>query len=232
MNAFDQFSGIAGDPESLESLFKGAGAMPQILAKAAQTGINGLMQYQQKWFERAQKLGQSSEAFQYENLDENAFRAWTDIYEQEFGRFFKIPQLGLARFYQEKMNAVMDKYNIYQATMAEFQRLLYLPITRSFSVLQEKLGKIAQENPLPEDPKTYYHMWVKILEGHYMTLFQSPEYIETLGKTLNATSEFTKAKNDIIQDMLSSFPIPTEKDVDELYREIYLLKKRIKALEK
>lgn len=232
MKAFDPSSGIASDPESLASLFKGAGAMPQILAKAAQTGLNGLLQYQQKWFERAQKMGQTSEAFQYENLDENAFRAWTEVYEKEFGRFFKIPQLGLTRFYQEKMNEVMDKFNIHQATLAEFQRLLYLPITRSFSVMQEKLGEMAQKNPLPEDPKTYYNMWVKILEGHYMTLFQSPEYIETLGKTLSAVSDFTNAKNDIIQDILSSLPIPTDKDVDELYREIYLLKKRIKALEK
>lgn len=232
MKAFNPFSGIASDPESLASLFKGAGAMPQILVKAAQTGLNGLLQYQQKWFERAQKMGQTSEAFQYEDLDENAFRAWTEVYEKEFGRFFKIPQLGLTRFYQEKINEAMDKFNIHQATLAEFQRLLYLPITRSLSVMQEKLGEMAQENPLPEDPKTYYHMWVKILEGHYMTLFQSPEYIETLGKTLSAVSDFTKAKNDIIQDMLSSLPIPTDKDVDELYREIYLLKKRIKALEK
>lgn len=232
MKTFDHLSGIASDPDSMDSLFKGAGAMPQILAKAAQTGLNGLLQYQQKWFERAGKLGQSTEAFQYENLDENAFRAWADIYEKEFKRFFNVPQLGLTRFYQEKMTQAMDKFNVYQSTMAEFQRLLYLPITRSLEVMQEKLGEMAREKPLPEDPKTYYRMWVKILEGHYMTLFQSPEYIETLGKTLNTMSDFTQAKNDIIQDMLSTFPVPTEKEIDELYREIYLLKKRIRALEK
>jgi polyhydroxyalkanoate synthesis regulator phasin len=75
-------------------------------------------------------------------------------------------------------------------------------------------------------------MWIKILEGHYMTLFQSPEYVNILGNTLVSMSDFTAAKNEVIEDMLNMFPIPKQKDMDELYREIYLLKKRIKALEK
>lgn len=232
MKAFSSFSSLVSEPDSMESLFKGAGAMPQILAKMAQTGLSGLLQFQQKWFERAGQMGKSTEAYKFEDLDENAFRAWSEIYEAEFSRFFNIPQLGLMRFYQERMNQALDKFNIFQTAMSEFQRLCYLPITRSFGVLQEKLGDMAKDGALPEDPKTYYQMWVKILEGHYMTLFQSPDYIQTLGQTMDAMSEFSHAKNEVIQDMLSMFPIPTEKEIDELYKEIYLLKKRINALEK
>ena len=65
-----------------------------------------------------------------------------------------------------------------------------------------------------------------------MALFQSNEYIETMGKTLEAMSEFSAAKNDLLEDMLNMLPIPKQKDMDDLYKEIYLLKKRIKALEK
>ena len=232
MKAFSNFSRIVSGPGSVESLFKGAGAMPQILVKTAQTGLSGFFQFQQKWLERAGQMGKSTEAYKFEDLDENAFRAWAEIYETEFKRFFNIPQLGLTRFYQEKMNRAVDKFNIFQTAQAEFQRLLQLPITRSFGVMQEKIGEMAKDGVLPEDPKTYYQMWVKILEGHYMTLFQSPEYIHTLGQTMDAMSEFSSAKNEVIQDMLGMFPVPTEKEIDELYREIYLLKKRIIALEK
>jgi polyhydroxyalkanoate synthesis regulator phasin len=65
-----------------------------------------------------------------------------------------------------------------------------------------------------------------------MTLFQSPEYIRTLNKTLDTMSEFSKAKKEILQDFLNMLPVPTHKEMDELYKEIYLLKKRIKELEK
>ena len=232
MKAFSRFSSLVAEPDSMESLFKGAGAMPQILTKIARTGLSGLLQFQQKWLDRVGQLGKSTEAYKFEDLDENAFRAWAEIYETEFSRFFNIPQLGLMRFYQEKMNQAVDKFNIFQTALSEFQRLINLPINRSISVLQEKLGEMAKDGALPEDPKTYYQMWVKILEGHYMTLFQSPEYVHTLGQTMDAMSEFSHAKNEVIQDMLSMFPIPTEKEIDELYKEIYLLKKRINALEK
>ena len=98
--------------------------------------------------------------------------------------------------------------------------------------MQEKLAELSEAGELPEDPQKYYQMWIKILEGHYMTLFQSTEYVETMGKALDAMSEFSAAKNDLLEDMLAIFPVSTQKDTDDLYREIYLLKKRIKALEK
>ncbi len=121
---------------------------------------------------------------------------------------------------------------VFQTALAEFSRLLALPVTRSFNVLQAELGELADKGELPEDSKVYYNMWVKILEGHYMTLFQSPEYISSLGQTLSAMAEFAQARDDLVADFLAVLPIPRQKEVDELYEEIYRLKKRIKTLEK
>ena len=75
-------------------------------------------------------------------------------------------------------------------------------------------------------------MWIKILEGHYMTLFQSSEYGRAQQNVLNTMSDFSVIKNDLMQDMLNTMPIATQKDLDDLYKEMYLLKKRIKVLEK
>ena len=219
-------------PEITDSMFKGSGTMPDILIQLAQSSLAGFLEFQQKWFERAGRIGKATEAYTFEDLDENAFRAWNEIYEKEFRQFFNIPQLGLTRFYQEKVNQTLDKFNLFQTAIGEFIRLLYLPVTKSFSVIQEKLEELSEAGELPEDPQKYYQMWIKILEGHYMTLFQSAEYIETMGKTLDAMSEFSAAKNDLLEDMLNMLPIPKQKDMDDLYKEIYLLKKRIKTLEK
>jgi len=220
------------EPEAMEAVFKGTGAMPDMLQKMSQSFVNGFMQVQQKAFERAGRIGKTAEAFKFEDLDENAFRAWTEIYEKEFSRFLNVPQLGLMRFHQEKINRMLDKYAIFQSTFAEFSRLLSLPMTRSMTVMQDKLSDLAETGELPEDSNAYYQMWIKILEGHYMTLFQSSEYVQTLEKTLRTLSEFSRAKNDVMEDMLSGFPIPTQSEMDALYQEIHLLKKRIRALEK
>jgi polyhydroxyalkanoate synthesis regulator phasin len=36
----------------------------------------------------------------------------------------------------------------------------------------------------------------------------------------------------VLEDILRMLPVPNQKDMDELYKEIYLLKKKVKTLEK
>ena len=232
MKSWQILSSTLARPEITDSFSKASGTMPEILMQLAQSSLAGFLEFQQKWLERAGRIGKTTEAYTFEDLDENAFRAWKQIYEKEFRQFFNIPQLGLTRFHQEKVNQTLDKFNMFQTAMGEFIRLLYLPVTKSFSVVQEKLAELSEAGALPEDPQKYYQIWIKILEGHYMTLFQSGEYIETMGKTLDAMAEFSTAKNDLLENMLTQLPIPTQKDTDDLYKEIYQLKKRLKALEK
>ena len=103
---------------------------------------------------------------------------------------------------------------------------------KSFKVMQEKLEALTEEGKLPETSQDYYRMSLKILEGHYMTLFKSPEYTQVLGKTLDAMEEFAVAREEILQDIIQSLPVPSNKEMDDLYKEIYELKKRVRQLEK
>ena len=147
-------------------------------------------------------------------------------------QFFNIPQLGLTRFYQENINQATDKFNQFQGSLCEFLHLLYLPVERSIKVMQDELTALAQKEPLPEDAKFYYNKWVKTLEGHYMTLFQSSEYMQCLGKTIDSLNHYVSARQSVLEDALKVLPVPTNTDMDDLSKEIYELKRRVRALEK
>jgi class III poly(R)-hydroxyalkanoic acid synthase PhaE subunit len=229
---WEALSAAMSAPESMQALFQGAGAMPEMLAKLAQTSFDGFLEMQQKALERAARLGEQVDAYTFTDIDENLFRSWTEMYEKEFSRFFQIPKLGLVREYQERMAEAIDAYNRHQATLNEFLRLLALPLSRSFTVLQEQVADLAEKGELPEDSRAYYDMWIKVLEGHYMTLFQTPEYIETLTRTLNSLSAFRTSRDAVIEDMLSGLPVPVQSEIDDLYEEIHHLKRRLRALEK
>jgi polyhydroxyalkanoate synthesis regulator phasin len=219
-------------PESVEALLKGSSAMPEVLVKMAQTSMGSMIELQQSAIQRLGRVGESTKAYQFQNIDENISRIWTDIYEKEFRQFFQIPQLGLMRTYQEKANRVADKYNLFQSTLSEFLSLLGMPFTRAMQVMQEKVGEMAESGELPEDPKVYYNDWVKVLEGHFMTLFQTPEYVDTLTRTINALVDYSAARDDAFEDMLGSLPVARKSDVDDMARELYELKKRLRKLEK
>ena len=65
-----------------------------------------------------------------------------------------------------------------------------------------------------------------------MTLFQSPDYTQALSKALNAMGDFIQAREELLNDVLRILSFPTNEDMDEVYKEIYLLKKKLKTLEK
>ena len=110
--------------------------------------------------------------------------------------------------------------------------LLYLPVEKSLQAVGERLQKQSKEGNLSEDFKEHYNTWIKILEGHYMTLYQTPEYTQALSKALNAMEDFIVAQRELLTDTLKTLPVPTNEDMDELYKELYLLKKRLREIEK
>lgn len=232
MKNWQAMTAAMSSPESVGSLLKGAGAMPDLLAHLAQSAVGSFLEMQRKGAESAGRISAAVEAYQFDNIDENILHGWTDIYEKEFRRFFRIPQLGLTRTYQEKLNTAVDAFNRFQSTFAEFMRLLTLPFNRSLTVMQDQLGELAEKGKLPEDSRVYYQMWIKVLEGHFMTLFQTPEYVETMGKTIAVLAEFTCARDAVMEDVLRSFPVASRSEMDDLARELYELKKRIRKLEK
>jgi len=232
LKMWQTLSSIMSEPGTVDTLFQGISALPEIMSKMALTGWEAYFRLQKQWQERIGKIGQRTEAYKFENLDQNAFRTWSEIYEEEFQRFLRIPQLGLSRFYQERMGRFADKFNLFQGAMAQFIYLLYLPMEKSFRIMQEKLEALAEEEKFPETSQDYYRMWLKILEGHYMTLFKSPEYTRSLRDTLDAMEEFIVAREKVLEDILQMFPVPTNKEMDDLYKELYHLKKKVKQLEK
>lgn len=232
LNMIKSFSRMMSEPEAATATANSLNALPEIIMKMSRSGFDAAMQIQNHLMEKAGKIGKRTEAYNFDNMDQEVFRALSDIYEKELRQYLKIPPLGLTRFYQERFNELLDKHNLFEGTLAEFLSILYLPMEKSFKVLQEKIKQRAEEGNLPTDMKESYGMWLKILEGHYMNLFKSREYTDALHRTLNKLEDFLIAKNDAMGDFLQMLPVVTHKDMDDMNREFYLLKKRVKELEK
>jgi polyhydroxyalkanoate synthase subunit PhaE len=224
-------SGLSS-PQTLEAFLKGANSLPQATMKILRTTWDGYFKLYQMWLKSAGKAGEATKAYSFEGLEPDMFKGWAEFYEKEIQPILKMPQVGLTRLYQERVNEATDKFNQFQMNIAEFLHMLNLPVEKSLRVMEEKLEEQAKEGKLSENFKDYYNMWIKILEGHYMTLYQSPEYAQCMGRTLNAVEEFKGARERVLIDMLQSLPIPTNKDMDELYKEFYVLKKTVKDVAK
>jgi hypothetical protein len=226
LNLWQAFFSLLSEPKTVDAVFRGINAPSEIILKMARTGWGGYFHLHQQWLEG----GERTEAPGFEDLDQESFKAWAEIFEKDFLHLLGGGQAGLVQVSQEKISGAVATFGHLQAAMGEFMYLLHLPLKKSLQVMEKKLEEIAREGELSEDFKDYYKMWLKILEGYYMTLFQSPEYTRTLSHTLEALADFTAAKEDLLADALKALPIPTTRDMDELYLEIHLLKKKVREL--
>ena len=219
-------------PESMASFVKGTGALPEITARFSRSVMNSLSELNRKMGQRMNRMSESVESYNFDKIDENIFHFFTEMYEKEFRKYYHIPQLGLSREYQERINHMADRFNLFQTHHAELLRLLYLPFQRSIWVMQEKIADLAKKERLPDDSREYYQMWIKALEGNFMLLFQTREYNETMAKTITALSKFSQAKNAVLEDMLKGLPVVRNSEMEELAREVHELKKHVRRLEK
>ncbi|HUN55040.1 MAG TPA: poly(R)-hydroxyalkanoic acid synthase subunit PhaE [Smithella sp.] len=232
INLLRSLSRMIREPESASAMANSFIALPEIFLKMANSGFEAALQIQNHLIEKAGKIGKSTQAYKFDNLDQEVFEALNNVYEKELRQYFKIPPLGPARFYQERFNEMLDKYNLFENMLAEFLSVLYLPMEKSFRVFQEKLEQLAEEGNFPRETKESYAIWIKILEGHYINLFKSSEYTDVLHRMLGQLEDFIAIRNKTMEDFLQLFPIVTDQDVDDLYKEFHLLKKRVKELEK
>ena len=65
-----------------------------------------------------------------------------------------------------------------------------------------------------------------------MKLLQSPDYTRVMDKTIAALVDYRNARDEMMYDMLKNLPIPTNREMDELYKEFYELKKKVRKLSK
>lgn len=232
MKAVHAFTSSMAKPDAMEAMAQGVNAFPEVLLKIIQPAWHGFFHLQQEWIKRVGRIGQATSGYGFDTFDQETLKVLTDVYEKEFRQFLNIPQVGLTRVYQEHLNLATDRFAMFQSSMAEFLSLLYGPVEKSLKVMQERLAEMADSGKVPQNAKDYYRMWIKVLEGHYMNLFKSPEYTETLRRTLDSIGEFMTARRQMLEDAIQTLPVPTQKEMDELYKEMYLLKKKLKELEK
>ena len=160
-------------------------------------------------------------------------KIWHDLFDKEFRQVLNVPQLGLTRYYQEHAAQAVEKFNDFQTQVNKFVNLLCEPLIETTQAVRDEIKKTREGGEeLVQDYKAQYKLWINKLEASYFDLLKSPEYTEALSDTLKALRDYKITKQQLLIDLMQDLPVPTHKDMDELYKEIYHLKKRVKELEK
>ena len=161
---------------------------------------------------------------------------WTDLLSLMSSRPNSIMSTGPFRklgVNAKKASAEMIEIN---QELVEFNTRLaeyYRQLTDTWNEAQKQFNK-----KVPEIPKDAEHLdstkriWIDIFENYFTRLFDSAEFAENFGKMVSSELDLAMHWNNMMSFMLETVNMPTRKEVDELYKELYLLRKRVAKLEK
>ena len=161
---------------------------------------------------------------------------WTDLLSLMSSRPHSLMSTGPFRklgVNAKKVSAEMIEIN---QELVEFNTRLseyYKQLIDTWNEAQKQFNKKVPEIPTDtEHLDSTKRIWIDIFENYFTRLFDSPEFAENFGKMVSSELELAKHWNGITSLMLESANMPTKKEIDELYKELHLLRKRVAKLEK
>jgi len=119
--------------------------------------------------------------------------------------------------------------------LVEFNKRLtgyYQQLADTWAVAQKKVN--AKMPKVPNDQEqfeAYKRIWIDIFDNDFTELFDSHKFGDNYGKLVASELELTKHWEQMTNVMLQSANLPNKKDVDEVYKELHTLKKRVSKLE-
>jgi hypothetical protein len=124
-----------------------------------------------------------------------------------------------------EINEVLVGFNQY---ISEY----YKQLSDTWTDAQKKVNLKAPEVPQDvEQIEAFKRIWIDIFDNDFTELFDSEKFGENYGKLVSKELELTKHWNNITNVILKSANLPSKEEMDEIYKEMHSLKKRVGKLE-
>lgn len=124
-----------------------------------------------------------------------------------------------------EMNQRIDVFSQY---LIEY----YKQLTDTWTEAQKKVNLKIQD--LPQDPEhfdAYKRVWIDIFDNDFTELFDSKSFGANYGKMVSEELELAKHWNNIASIILKSANLPNREELDEVYKELHELRRRVARLE-
>lgn len=160
------------------------------------------------------------------------FHNMFNAFDSTFGKVFHVPAVGKDR---EKITLLLRTFDDLAVNMAkniEYHHLIYATgLTAMEKVIEALAWKIKGGEEISSFDQ-FFDLWIDLTEKTYLDLFQKEEFSRIQGELLESTLTVRKHFFKLMELYLYDFPIALRSEMDDLYKTIYDLKKKVKGLEK
>jgi polyhydroxyalkanoate synthesis regulator phasin len=160
---------------------------------------------------------------------------WTDIIHLMASKPQALTSMGPMRAFASNSKKISTELIQINESLMEFNKFVteyYKQLSETWSEAQKKVNLKAPDVPHDvEQMESFKRIWIDIFDNDFTELFDSEKFGENYGKLVSKELELTKHWNNISNVILQSVNLPSKEEIDEVYKEIHSLKKRVTKLE-
>ena len=160
---------------------------------------------------------------------------WTDIIHLMSSKPQALTSIGPMRAFATNSKKITTELIEINQVLSEFNQYIteyYKQLSDTWSVAQKKVDLKAPDILQDvEQTEAFKRIWIDIFDNDFTELFDSGKFGENYGKLISKELELTKHWNNITNVILQSVNLPSKEEIDEIYKEMHSLKKRIGKLE-
>ena len=160
---------------------------------------------------------------------------WTDLIHLMSSKPQALTSIGPMRAFAANSKKISTELIEINEDLLEFNQHLteyYKQLSDVWKDAQKKVNLKAPEIPQDiEQIESMKRIWIDIFDNDFTELFDSEKFGENYGKLVSKELELTKHWNNITNIVLQSVNLPSKEEIDEVYKEIHSLKKRVGKLE-
>ena len=156
---------------------------------------------------------------------------WLEDYEATFKKLLEMPAVGPLREKSEKMMRGFSNFSNLYASGMESNSHLQAVLTEAMRKTYEKAATEMEGELGPESYRDFYRIWVETYSSTFKEFFGSERFAADLGKFMSHSLDLQKYNQEMLEDnYLKPMNLPTKTEIDEINKELYSLKKKVKEL--
>ncbi|ABK77953.1 hypothetical protein CENSYa_1330 [Cenarchaeum symbiosum A] len=160
---------------------------------------------------------------------------WTDLIHLMSSKPQALGSVGPMRSFAENAKAITRELLDANEDLAGFNEALaryYSQLSEAWAEAQKKVNAKAPRIPRdPEQFEAYKRVWIDIFDNDFTELFDSKEFGENYGRLVAKELELARRWENMTNVVLKSANLPSRKEIDEVYRELHALRRRVARLE-
>ena len=160
---------------------------------------------------------------------------WTDLIYLMSSKPQALTSVGPMRSFSTNAKKIVSELLDSNDDLVEFNKRLtgyYQQLADTWAIAQKKVNAKMPEIPNDQEQfDAYKRIWIDIFDNDFTELFDSHKFGDNYGKLVASELELSKHWEQMTNVMLQSANLPSKKEMDEVYKELHTLRKRVSKLE-